>query len=86
VRRNAASHPAAAASSSEVIKMFGSVRAPETMTAAEQARLLRVTAAHDEGNGCRGGLTVRPNVAPEVVPDGPVRAEFEVQSSRGPKA
>src|SRR5262245_8951932 len=28
--------------------MYASFRAPETMTAAEQARLLRVTAAHDE--------------------------------------
>jgi len=28
--------------------MFPSFRAPETMTAAEQARLLRVTAAHDD--------------------------------------
>jgi integrase/recombinase XerC len=28
--------------------MFGSMRAPETMTAAEQARLLKVTAAHDD--------------------------------------
>jgi len=28
--------------------MFASHRAPETMTAAEQARLLRVTAAHDD--------------------------------------
>src|SRR5258706_180402 len=38
----------AAACSSEVMPMFGSMRAPETMTAAEQARLLRVTAAHDD--------------------------------------
>ena len=28
--------------------MFGSMRAPETMTAAEQVRLLRATAAHDD--------------------------------------
>ena len=28
--------------------MFGSMRAPETMTAAEQARILKVTAAHDD--------------------------------------
>src|SRR5258706_9497408 len=38
----------AAACSSEVMPMFGSLRAPETMTAAEQARLLKVTAAHDD--------------------------------------
>jgi len=28
---------------------------------------------------------VRPNTAPQCVPDGPVRVEFEVQFSRGPK-